>query len=294
MELRQLRYFVGIAECGSFSEASRQYHLSQSAISQQIKALEEELKISLFARTSHKVKLTESGLILLPLAKQVLQSVCDCQERMSDINKLLCGELNIGLTHSLEPYVRRSMIRFMKIYPQVRLNIYYKTIPEMMSMLRAGLLDIAFSIKVEDEEGLASIPVLEYKLCAFMRDTHPLANRAELTFHDMQQQSIVLPEQGIGKGNAIEEYLSKEGSDMRIRAIINDPCAILNLLKNTNYISILSEHSVLGIDELRAIPIKELSSPIMTYVYQLKGDRPKRSSKEFLRILKEVIMQSQG
>lgn len=290
MEIRQLKYFVSIAENGSFSEASRRFYLSQSAISQQIKALEDEFKTTLFIRTPHKVKLTESGEMLLPLARQVLHSVNDCQDRMADVNKLLCGELTIGLTPSLESYVRRSMIRFMKIYPNVHLNIYYEAIPQLMHMLRSGQLDVAISIMVEgNDDWVDSTPVMEYVLCAFMKDTHPLADRDELTFKDLEKQSLVMPERALRSHNAVEDYLSKEGHSLQVRAVVNDPGSIINILKHTNCISILSEESVRGNDELRAVPIRELRKPVMAYAHVVKGAHRKRSMEEFLRILKEVI-----
>ena len=83
MDIRQLQYFVGIAETGRFSEASRMMFVTQSAVSQQIKLLEEELGTQLFARQSHCVLLTESGQELLPLAKKVLEGVEECRNRMS-------------------------------------------------------------------------------------------------------------------------------------------------------------------------------------------------------------------
>lgn len=289
MEIRQLKYFVGIAECGSFSEASRHFYLSQSAISQQIKALEEELKTSLFIRNPHHMELTESGQLLLPLAQRVLQSVQECSDRMTDIGKMLCGQLNIGLTHSLEPYIRKTMIRFMKLYPNVQLCIFYKTIPELIKMLRSNQLDLAFSIKVENEEDwVESTPFVEYHLCAFMRDTHPLANRSLLSFADIRPQSLILPERSLRNRNAIEDFLSKEGNEMKVRATINDAGAIMNLLRTSNYISILSERNIVGQEEICAIPIKELLPPVVNYAHLHKGVHHKRSALEFIRIAKEV------
>lgn len=290
MELRQLKYFVGIAEGGSFSEASRQFFLSQSAVSQQIKALEEELKTQLFVRNSHKVELTESGELLLPLARQVLQDANHCKERILDVNNMLCGELNIGLTQSLEYQMRQAMIRFMKIYPKVQLNVYYKTIPELIKMLRSGLLDVAFSIKIEGEEDwVESVPLVQYRLCAFMRDTHPLANCKILSFSDLEHQAIIAPEQSIKSQNAVEAYLCKQAANLHVRAVVNELGTLLNLLRHTNCISILSELSDRGDNELRVIPIQELLSPVTAYAHSLKGAHRKRSTKEFVRLLKEEI-----
>lgn len=290
MEIRQLKYFVGIAECGSFSEASRKFFLSQSAISQQIKLLEEELGTTLFLRDSRNVSLTESGELLLPLAKDLLTQVNKCKDRISDIHNLLSGELSIGLTHSLEPSVRNAVVNFMRRYPQVQLNIYYKTIPELISMLKNGDLDLAFGIRVENQdEYFDSTPVLSYQLCAVLRDTHPLADRKILTFADLERQGLILPEKGLRQHNAVEQYLSREGGNLKVRAFINDPRSILDLLRNTNCVSILSKQAVENEKDLIAIEIEELKSPVTNYAYVRKGLYKKRSVDIFLKILQDTL-----
>ncbi|MBQ0061804.1 MAG: LysR family transcriptional regulator [Bacteroidaceae bacterium] len=293
MEIRQLKYFVGIADTGSFSEASRRFYLSQSAISQQIKILEDELGTQLFTRTPHQVTLTESGNMLLPLARLALQSFSDCKERMNDLNKMLCGELNVGLTYTLEPYVRHAAIRFMKNYPKVQLNIIYKSIPELQEMLRNQKIDMAFSIGMDGlEDEIESFPIMKYRLCAIMRDNHPLATRKQITFKDLEMQNLILPEKGIRDRNAIEEYFSHKASNLRVRAMVNIPEAILNLLQASNYISILCDIIVLEKPNLRAVEIEELSSPVQSYVHFLRQGYRKRSAQVFLKLLQDYTKQS--
>lgn len=290
MEIRQLKYFVGVAEAGSISEASRRFYLSQSAISQQIKALEDELATTLFIRTSHHLSLTESGEMLLPLARQVVRSVNDCTERMADLNDMLCGELSVGLTFSLEPYVRPAIVRFLKAFPKVRLNVYYKSIPELRDMLHAHRVDMTLSVDRGDaaDDAIHSEPVMEYKLCAIMRDTHPLASRSKLNFQDMALQHFVLPEAGIRDRNAVEHYLHASTGNVDVRAIVNDPNALLNLVHSTNYISILSEAAINGRQGLCAVPVEELSTPVTAYVQTLHNAYMKRSAQTFLQILRET------
>lgn len=290
MEIRQLKYFIGVAEAGSISEASRRFYLSQSAISQQIKALEEELSTTLFIRTSHHLSLTESGEMLLPLARQVVRSVNDCTERMADLNDMLCGDLSIGLTFSLEPYVHPTVVKFLKSFPKVRLNVYYKSIPELRDMLHAHMVDMTLSVDCSDvsDDCINAEPVLDYKLCAIMRDTHPLASRATLNFQDMALQHFVLPEAGIRDRNAVEHYLHAETGRVDVRAIVNDPNALLNLVHSTNYISILSEAVINGRSGLCAVPVEELSTPVTAYVQTLRNAYMKRSAQTFLQILHEM------
>lgn len=289
MEIRQLKYFVGVAEASSISEASRRFYLSQSAISQQIKALEEELCTTLFIRSSHHLALTESGEMLLPLARQVVSDVNACQQRMADLNDMLCGELTIGLTFSLEPYVRPTVVRFLKAFPKVRLNILYKTIPELREMLCRSECDLIFSIAsyAEIDELISSEPIMKYKLSAIMRDTHPLASHTTLNFDDMALQNFVLPEAGIRDRNAVEVYLHSAARSVNVRAVINDPNALLNLVHSTNYISILSEHAIAGREGLCAVDIEELSNPVVVYAHTLNGVYQKRAAHMFINLLKE-------
>lgn len=289
MEIRQLKYFVGIAETGSFSEASRRFFLSQSAISQQIKALEDELNTVLFTRTSHHVKLTENGEILLPLARKTLEAVSECHDRMADINSMTCGELSIGLTYSLEPYVRDTIIRFLKSFPKVLLNVYYKSITELSEMLRKRQLDMIFCIDNNNTDDFTKEELMQYKLCAIMRDTHPLATRTQLTFSDLEKQQLILPEKGIRDRNAIEEYLSDKASSLHVKAVLNAPEAILNVVRNTNSIAILADICTKGDDTLHAVDIAELSNPVKSYVFTLNNSYVKKSAKMFLRLLKEKI-----
>lgn len=286
MEIRQLKYFVAIAECGSFSEASRKFFLSQSAISQQIKLLEDELGVVLFMRSPHKVVLSEDGELMLPMARKVLEDVKECRDRMTDVKDELSGELHIGLTCSMEPMVRRTMVLFMRKFPNVRLFVYYKTIPELIYMLRNRQLDMAFSMKVDGEEDwVDSVPIFEYRFAAVMRDTHPLATRKELSFTDLERQSLVLPEKMHRFANAVEDFLSKEGARLCVRAVVNDASAIMNLLRSSNFVSILPEHLVRGIDDLKAVDIAELKEKKTSYVHTLKGVTKKRSVDAFISCL---------
>lgn len=291
MEIRQLKYFISIAETGSFSETSRRMYLSQSAVSQQIKALEDELDTTLFVRSAHCVSLTESGEILLPYARKIVRGMQDCTERMSDINKEPCGELRIGLTFSLESYIRPTIVRFLKEYPKIKLQINYKSIAELRDLLLHHELDLILSIDHTEElsENIVFEPIVEYKLCAIMRESHPLANRESLRFKDLSLQGFALPEPSIRDRNAVEHHLHTETGRVNVRTVINDPNALLNLVRSTNLITILSEKETIGRPGIKAVRIEELSTPVMAYAQTLRGNYEKRSTRLFINALKKNI-----
>ena len=135
MELRQLKYFVKVAELLSFSKASKALYITQSTLSQQIKQLEDELNAPLLNRNSHNVELTEAGEVFLKDARKVMAEAEDCKARILDLNKGYSGHLNIGVTHSFGSILTETVMAFKKEYPNVLLNIRYKTVSELMELL---------------------------------------------------------------------------------------------------------------------------------------------------------------
>lgn len=288
MDIRQLKYFISVAETSSFSEASRLCFLSQSAISQQIKAMEEELGAVLFVRDTRGVALTDTGRELLPLAREAVKSFSACNERVAELRGLVGGELNLGLTHAMEPYIRRTMVEMMRRHPKVRMNVFYKSTSELRQMLLAHELDLAFTINTaEPGLGIESEPLLSYCIYAVMSATHPLASRTELSLADLRSQGFVLPERSTTALATLESYLNTDLSQFRVRAYINSPNAVLNLLQDTQLVSLLSEGSVDSRSSLVAKPITDLTRPIQCYVHRLQAVCQKRSAQVFMEILHE-------
>ncbi len=291
MEIRQLKYFVSVAETGSFSEASRQCYLSQSAISQQIKLLEDELGSPLFLRTTHRVALTAMGDELLPKARQALKSFHACQEHIADLKGVICGQLNLGMTYAMEPYVRHTMAEMFKRYPRLHVNAFYATTPELRKMLVNHEVDLAFTINTAAKgEGIESHHIVSYKICAAMKRTHPLASRDVLTFDDLATQGFIMPERNSLAVRTLEKYLNNDLGKLNVRSFINSPNAILNLLQETHLVSLLSEGSILSRPSLVAKEIKELSTPIPCYVHNLKDVCMKNSAKVFMKVMHEEVL----
>lgn len=288
MEIRQLKYFVCVAETGSFSEASRRCYLSQSAISQQIRALEDELGTNLFHRNPHKVVMTESGEELLPLARQALKSFNECQERINNLQGMLCGQLNVGMSQFIEPYVRQAAVLMLKQYPNLRLNLVYLPTQELNRMLVNHNLDMAFSINTaRSDENIESEPILTFHLRAVMRSTHPLANKEKVKFSDLMNYSIVMPEVGNRMFNSVRKYLDEEIEKLNIRAVVNDPTAAMNLVHDTNFITFLPLRAVKDSSSLVAKEIEGLDMPIQSYVHRMKDTCQKHSADVFLKFIKE-------
>lgn len=181
MELRHLRSFVYVAETLSFSVAASYCCVTQSAVSQHIKALEEELGCKLLIRTSHDIMLTESGETLLPRAKEILKQTEDCKEHIHALNNCITGELHIGIGSFIAPYVRVAALIFMKRYPNVRINADFNKAHILNRSLRSHSIDLAFTMNTAyKHEGIESLPCIPFRVYAIMRNTNPLAHKSKV------------------------------------------------------------------------------------------------------------------
>ena len=147
MEIRQLKYFLQVAETLNFSKASRKLYVTQSTLSQQISHLEQEIGMPLFERNSHEVYLTEAGKELLPYAQKTVNAAGACADHMNDLREMLAGELNIGVTFSFSNIMAETLIAFIHAYPHVRLNIVYRSMQELMDGLKKRELDLVLAFK---------------------------------------------------------------------------------------------------------------------------------------------------
>lgn len=289
MELRQLRYFVSVAENLSFSEASKVLYITQSTLSQQIKQLEHELGTQLFIRTSHSVALTEAGKELLPYAKNTIYDAEMCAARVADLNKLSAGSLNIGVTYSFSPILTETLISFMKLYPGIKLNILYRPMSELMELLSQRTLDFVLAFKpTRPLEGVESHILFQNYLSVIVRDTHSLAKKDRITLAELAAYDLALPSKGLQARNAFE-FIKSPADKFRVRIELNEVNILLDLIRRTDLVSVLAEATIHNESGVRAIPIDIADNEMAGCVHILKDSYRKRSMQEFLRLLGESL-----
>lgn len=289
MELRQLKYFVRIAETLNFSEASRTLYVTQSTLSQQIRSLEDELGSLLFQRDSHSVTLTESGQMLLPLARQTLMDASSCKEQIKDLQEMLTGELNIGVTYSFSPILTETVKNFMKEYPGVKLNIQYKNMEELMGLLRRREVDFVLSFKSNRPyDEIESHNLFEDKLSVIMRKDHALASKSSISIGDLTKHRLAFPAKGLQARNAIEKYIDLEASRLNVCLEINEANILLDIVQHNNVFTILSEATIRGREMLKAIPLDIPDNQMQGCIHTLKRVYRKRSAEAFVKMLRET------
>lgn len=184
MEIRQLHYFVTVAEELGFGRAAEALHIVQPAVSQQIRRLERELGVRLFDRTSRHVRLTGAGQRLLPEARAVLAATDKTRQLAAQISAGGEGILRLGTSQGLGERLARVLHELRRAAPGVEAQLVAAPVGERIAAVRSGRLDAAFVRALTHAPDLELLPMWDEPLTVALPATHPLA----------AQQAIDLPE----------------------------------------------------------------------------------------------------
>jgi LysR family transcriptional regulator, benzoate and cis,cis-muconate-responsive activator of ben and cat genes len=193
MELRHLRYFVGVAEQENVSRAALKLHLSQPALSRQMRDLEDELGFLLLTRGAKSVRLTEAGRAFLTEARAVLQRVEDAVKTARAVATGARGELHIGYAPSLTArFLPRALRAFQAESPGVRVKLHDLSTEEMLAGLREGALQMAFVVRLPALlRGLRFEELARDSFCLAVAPKHPLAGRRTVKLAEIAREPLI-------------------------------------------------------------------------------------------------------
>ncbi|SDM48603.1 LysR family transcriptional regulator [Allokutzneria albata] len=189
VELRQLRYFVEVADSGGFGRAAERLHIVQPAVSQQIRRLERELGVRLFDRSTRHVRLTGEGERLLPEARTALAAADRVRSTAEDIKSGKELVLRLGSGRAPGPEVRRVLD---ELPDSVRVRLTTAPQTELVEAVRGGELDAAFVRALTATPGLHVCPMWTEQLIVALPADHHLADRAELHLRDLADLPVRL------------------------------------------------------------------------------------------------------
>ncbi|TQL54031.1 LysR substrate-binding domain-containing protein [Subtercola boreus] len=194
MELRHLRYFVAVAEELHFRKAAETLHIVQPALSKQISSLENELGLMLLERDRRHVTLTEAGKTFLEEAIAVLARADGAKSRAIAVSRGQVGSLNIGFIQpALAELVPRSLRRFRKEYPEVRIRLTELTTRQVLDQTMSRAVHCAFArLPIELREDLACLPISQQDVMLALPDGHPLAEQETVALADIDGEDLVM------------------------------------------------------------------------------------------------------
>ncbi len=259
LDSRQLRALVSLAQTGSFTETARQLHLSQSAISHSIKALEEEVRCRLLDRVGKSVRLTLAGEQLLGHAKKILSEMEAARERLEELGKWGHGRLRIGASSTACQYILPAVLReFKDSFPQCLIQIEPGDTPDSVECLHQNRIDIALALEPRREPQLEFRPLFQDELQFLVCALHPWAQAGRVERSEITRQRFILYTRSSYMSDMIEEYFRRDHIVLPTSIELGSMEAIKELVKLGLGVSILAPWVAgkeLTEGSLRALPL---------------------------------------
>lgn len=192
--LRQISYFLAAAETGSISAAAVRMGISQSAVTESIRTLEDQAGVNLFERNSKGVALTYQGHQMMRHARLILSAVADAGRALGTRSESVTGTLNLGVTSLVAGYFLADILaRFRRVVPNVEVRVVEEERPYVEHLLVNGELHLALMIisNLENKMALGYETLVRSRNRVWMAPNHPFAKKATISFSEIAQEPLI-------------------------------------------------------------------------------------------------------
>ncbi len=215
MKLQQLRYIWEISRHDlNVSATADSLYTSQPGISKQVRLLESELGVPIFARNGkHLTEITDAGKLIVAIAGEILGKAQDIKHIAQEHKDNKAGTLSIATTHTQARYALPSVVReFMAQYPGIKLHMHQGTPAQISELVSRGIVDLAIATEAMDLfENLVLLPCYQWNRCVLVPQNHPLTQLAEINLHDVAAYPIVTYVFGFTGRSQLDQAFEKEG-----------------------------------------------------------------------------------
>ncbi len=264
MNTRQLEYFVTVAETLSFTKTAEKYYISQTAVTQQIKALEEQLDVVLLKRTKRSVELTPAGNVFLTQARSILSQIDLAISKTQQVANGFFGTLSIGIISGYEQNQLADILhRFSNSYPSISLDIQRNGMTELLDSIDKKLLDVAFVINPEQRplKDFEYKSMGRYSLVALLPPTHPLAHHTSIELHQLSRDKFIfVKETGdeYGQKSMVQDRYREAGFIPHVVQRCNDFNTIVLMVAANMGVALLPSFAISKpylLETVRVVPI---------------------------------------
>jgi DNA-binding transcriptional LysR family regulator len=266
MDLRQLEYFVAVAEERSFTRAAERVHISQSGVSAQIRQLERELGAELFDRSARTATLTAAGGAALEHARAALASAGAVGQAVGEVTGLIRGRLTVGMVIgcTITPLFD-ALAAFHRSYPGVEISLLEGNSDRLVEEVRAGTIDLALiGTATAAPDGLEALTIISERLVAAVPAGHPLAEQQRVTLRDLNAYPIVSMPPGTGLRTVFDQACAAQNLQPVIALQASAADAIADLAARGLAVAILSESMATRYrDRLTALTIDDVETPTL-------------------------------
>ena len=217
--LKQLRAFCSVARTGKMTDAADELFLSQSAISLQVKALEEEMDVVLFERRGPRIQLTPDGRKLLDMARPLVEGMDGLRERYDKEvrGNLKSGKVVIAAGESTIMYLLPKLVSaFRKTYPGIRVELRNVTGRDGLAMIRQDEVDFAVGSILDVPTDISYTPLYSFDPALIMPQRHPLAEKEHIQLKDIAPYGLILPPRRLTTWRMVDRIFQKHGIAMNV------------------------------------------------------------------------------
>jgi DNA-binding transcriptional LysR family regulator len=293
MQIDSLKVFCDLAETESFTKAAQINSVTQSAVSQQISALERAFKSLLIERSKKKFRLTREGQVLYDYSKQIIQTYESLHSRLQELKDIISGTIrvatiySIGL-HDLPPYIKR----FMKSYPTVNIHVEYRRANQVYEDVLSNVVDLGLVAYPVRDSKLEIVPLRKEPLILIAHPQHPFAKQKSIKLKALAGQKVISFEPDIPTRKALDKILKEHDVEVNHVMEFDNVETVKRAVEIDAGISIVPQGTVtqeIAKQTLIAVTIEdgEFYRPLAAIFKKNKVLSP--AMKQFLAILKESL-----
>jgi DNA-binding transcriptional LysR family regulator len=299
--LRQMRVFAVLARNLSFTRAARELHLTQPAVSQQVKLLEAEIGLPLFEQIGRKVQLTAAGTELLHYANQMLDLVREAGEALAAMRGLKRGVLKLGAVSTAKYFAPSLLAAFTPDYPEVRIKFSVGNREEIVKQLGANDIDLVIMGRPPRELDTIAEPFAQHPLVIIAAPDHPLARKRRIQLRELASENFLIREDGSGTRASLEHVFRDHGCTYRASMEMSSNETIKQAVMAGLGVSFISMHTLgLELKTRKLVMLDVVGLPLVRdwYVIHLREKRLSPIAAAFRAFLLErgaaIIQQTVG
>jgi DNA-binding transcriptional LysR family regulator len=243
--LRQMRVFAAVARYRSFTRAARELHLTQPAISQQIKLLETEIGLPLLEHIGRQIHLTAAGDELLRYASQVTELLREAGESLAAMRGLKRGVLKLGAVSTAKYFAPSLLSAFAPAYPEVTIRFTVGNREEIIQQLASNETDLVIMGRPPRELVTVAEPFAKHPLVIIASPNHPLANRRRIPLERLGSENFIIREEGSGTRASMEHVFGQRGVPIHATMEVGSNETIKQAVMAGMGISFISIHTVI-------------------------------------------------
>ncbi|QXI26000.1 transcriptional regulator CynR [Pseudomonas vanderleydeniana] len=289
MLARHIQYFLAVAQHGSFTRAAAALYVSQPALSQQVRQLEDGLGVQLFDRSGRSTRLTDSGEVYLRYARRAQQELEEARRALHDVGDLSRGSLRVAVTPTFTTYLVGPLVEaFHQRYPNITLNMREIAQESMEEQLLADQLEVGIAFEEVHAQDIEAEPLLVETLALVVNARHPLAGQRTLGLEALSAESLVLLSAEFATREQIDRYCHQHGIHPRVQMEANAIGAVIEMVRRTGLSTLLPAAITLAHPDLVAIELQPLRLQRTAVLMQRKGGYQSAAARAFIEVAREV------